>query len=279
MSNQKQQAEERIRLEGIRERIILAPSMVPGIAMPRFHKELGEYEICYSAEYIHSKFKKTDPTKIITSVDHNGVATNCKIPFSFIKGLNFEDQLKRIMPFLTKADINASVREFGALPKGTWFQVLEFETPSDLERIQESGKSGLSVELSHTIIVNGKSIKIHEEYERLDIPNDKLPYSIHINGGSTWGWGPNEHGEAHLELKNNGKGKAVDKIFIPYSAAWNKADKSQKIDLLKSENGRIGRKERKKLAEWLDSDNNLKRCHESWNNNNKFNENRVLFIF
>jgi len=263
----------------MRERIILAPLMIPGIAMPRFHDEIGEYEICYSAEYIHSKFKKTDLSKVKTTIDHDGVATNCTIPFSFIKGLNFAEQLKRTMPFLTKADVMASVSEFSILPKGTWFQVLEFETPEDLKRLQKSGKTGLSVELSHTIIVNGKSIKIHEEYERLDIPNDKLPHSIHINGGSTWGWGPNEHGAAHLELKNNGKGMKVDKIYIPYSVAWNRATKIEKIDLITSEKGRIGRKERKKLAEWLDSDNNLERCHESWNRNNKYNENRVLFIF
>lgn len=253
--------------------------MIPGIAMPRFHKDLGEYEISYSADYIHSKFKKTDHSQVKTSIDHNGIAINCKISFSFIKGLNFKDQLKRVLPFLSRIDIDNSVKEFGSLPKGTWFQVLEFETPKEMHELVESGKTGLSVELGHTIIVDGKSIKIHEEYERLDSPNDKLPYSIHINGGSTWGWGPNEHGSAHLELKNNGKGKAVDKIFIPNSLDWNKSNLTQKIDLLKSENGRVGRKERKKLVEWLDSDNNLKRCHDSWNTNNKFNENRVLFIF
>lgn len=263
----------------MRERIILAPLMVPGAAMPRFHAELGEYEICYSAEYIHSKFKKTDGSNVITTMDHNGVASNCKIPFSFIKGLDFEGQLKRILPFLSRIDIENSVKNLGLLPKGTWFQVLEFETPEALKELIKSGKTGLSAELSHTIFVDGKKIKIYEEYERLDSPNDKLPHSIHINGGSTWGWGPNEHGAAHLELKNNGKGITLDKIHIPYSDAWNKASSNQKIDLLNSERGRVGRKERKKLAEWLDSDNNLYRCHESWNKNNKYNENRVLFIF
>lgn len=266
-------------LNDMRDRIILAPLMIPGTSMPRFHNDLGEYEICYSAEYIHSKFKKTDLSKIKTSIDHNGKAINCKIPFSFIKGLNFEVQLKRILPFLSRIDIENSVREYRSLPKGTWFQVLEFETSQALQELIESGKTGLSVELSHTIIVDGIKIKIYEEYERLDTPNDKLPYSIHINGGSTWGWGPNEHGAAHLELKNYGKGKALDKIFIPYLEAWKKANSYEKIDLLISEKGRIDRKARKKLAEWLDSDNNLKRCHESWNTNNKFNENRVLFIF
>lgn len=253
--------------------------MIPGTAMPRFHNELGEYEICYSAEYILSKFKKTDLSMVKTSIDHNGAASNCKIILSFVKGLNFEDQLKRILPFLSKVDIDKSVKEFGFLPKGTWFQVLEFKTPEALLELVKSGKTGLSVELSHTIIVDGKKIKIYEEYERLDTPNDKLPHSIHINGGSTWGWGPNEHGAAHLELKNNGKGNVVDKILIPYSDVWNKASSNQKIDMLNSEKGRVDRKERKKLAEWLDSDNNLNRCHESWNTNNKYNENRVLFIF
>ena len=263
----------------MRDRIILAPLMIPGTAMPRYHDELGEYEICYSAEYIHSKFKNTDLSKVKTSIDHNGVSCNCKIPFSFIKGLNFEVQLKRILPFLSKIDVETSVKKFGFLPKCTWFQVLEFETSEVLQELIKSGKTGLSVELSHTIIVDGKQINIYEEYERLDSPNDKLPHSIHINGGSTWGWGPNEHGAAHLELKNNGKGKAVDKILIPYSDAWNKASLNQKIDMLNSEKGRVDRKERKKLAEWLNSDDNLSRCHESWNTNNKYNENRVLFIF
>jgi|SRR5690554_573357 len=263
----------------MRDRIILAPLMIPGTSMPRFHKDLGEYEICYSAEYIHSKFKKTDLSNLKTSMNHNGIAINCKVSLSFIKGVSFKVQLKRLIPFLSRVDIENIIREFDFLPKGTWFQIMEFESSEALQNLVDSGMTGLSAELSHTIKVDGKSIDIFEEYERLDSPNDKLPYSIHINGGSTWGWGPNEHGPAHLELKNSGKGQAIDKIIIPCSNTWQKANPNQKIDLLNSEKNRVNRKERKKLAEWLSSDNNLKRCHDSWNINNKYNENRVLFIF
>ena len=253
--------------------------MIPGISMPRFNDEIGEYEICYSSEFIHKKFKKTDNQKIKTSIDHNGVGISCKIIFSLIKGLNFESQIKRTLPFLSRDDINLLIREYNSLPKGTWFQVLEFESKEEMNKITNSGKTGLSVELNHTIVVNGKTIILHEEYERMDSPNEKLPYSLHINGGSTWSWGRSEHGKAHLELKTNGKGNSIDKIFIPYSIDWNNSDMVRKIELLSSQEGKVSRKERKKLVEWLDSKNNLEKCHIAWNTNNKFNENRVMFIY
>ncbi len=261
----------------MRDRIIIAPTMIPGKSMPRFHESIGGYDICYSSEYIHSLFRKTDKRKITTTIDHKGNPISCSIIASFLKGLDFEGQIRRALPFLSNDDVKILLNKFNSLPKRSWIQIQEFDSHEDREKIIASGKTGLSVELNHTINVNGKKIRIREEFERIDSPNDKLPFSLHIYGGSTWSWGRSEHGQAHLEAKKNGN--SFDKIFIPYSKEWNSSSPKKKINLLTSEKGRVSRKERKKLVEWLDSDNNLMRCHESWNNNNKDNENRAMFIY
>lgn len=263
----------------MRNRIIFAPLMIPGVSLTRFHKDIGEFEICYSAEYIHEIFSNTEITKVRTSIDHNGVEIKCKVIRSIIKGLDFESQIKRSLPFLLKEDIYKTMSDFNSFPKGSWFQVMEFEDDIALQKFIDLGRNGLSAELKHTITVNGNVITLNEKYERVDSPSDKLPYSLHINGGSTWSWGRSEHGKAHLELKVNSNGNSIDKIFIPYTSDWNKSTMKHKIELLSSQEGKINRKERKKIAEWLNSDNNLEKCHRSWNINNRYNENRVIFIF
>lgn len=261
----------------LRERILIAPVMIPGKSMPRTHKKIGEYEICYSSEYIHNLFRKTDKNKVVTTIDHNGLPIAVRIIASFLKGLDFTGQLNRFLPFLSKEDIAIFLNEFDSTPKGTWFQVQEFDHQEDFENLKTSGKTGLSVELTHSIIVDGEEVKIREEYERVDRPSDKLPYSLHIYGGSIWSRGRNEHGSAHFELKENGI--SLDKMFIPNSKEWYSTDLKGRIELLSTENGKATRKERKKIAEWLDRDGNLKRCHEAWNKNNEYNSNRVMFIY
>jgi hypothetical protein len=259
------------------DRILFSPLMIPGLSIPRFHEEIGYYEISYSSEHIHSLFKNTDRNITRISLDHNGVVIPCKVLCSIIKGLDFKVQLKRNLSFLTLNDIQLLINKFDVLPKGTWFQILEFDTIDQLQNVLNSGKTGLSVELKHSIFVNGKNIILSENYERVDAPKDCLPFTLHIYGGSIWSYGRNEHGKAHFELKLNGK--SVDKIFIPYSNKWTNSTVKQKIKLLESEKGRVSIKERKKIVEWLDSKNNLKRCHDIWNKNNEYNKNRTILIF
>jgi hypothetical protein len=210
-------------------------------------------------------------------LDHNGIAIPCKVYSSIIKGVDFKSQLKRILSFLSSKDISILIDNFEMLPKGTWIQVLEFDTSNQLQNVLNSGNTGLSVELKHSIFVNGNNIILSENYERVDSPKDCLPFSMYIHGGSNWSYGRNEHGKAHLELKINGE--SVDKIYIPYSNQWTDISRKQKIELLESEKGRVSRKERKKIAEWLDSNDNLKRCHNIWNLNNENNGNRTILIF
>ncbi|MEX1191562.1 MAG: hypothetical protein WEA99_06275 [Brumimicrobium sp.] len=263
--------------KAIIDRIILSLVMIPGKAMPRYYEGVGNYVVCFSAEYIANRYRNTDKKLVKTRLDHEEVFVPCKIISSFLKGTNFREQLKRQMPYLSSHDIGKSYQNFRDMPKGTWFQVHEFETAELLSQLIDSGKLGLSVELKHTIIVNGEQIEIHEEFERMDEPKNILPYTLHIYGGSVWSRGRSEHGKAHLELKKNGK--SVDKIFLPYSDIWHRSNRSEKIELLQSEKGNVTRKERKKIAEWLSNGGNLVRCHEEWNESNKDNENRVMFIY
>lgn len=259
------------------EKIIIAPVMVPGRSIPRYHKELGDFDICFSSEYIHELYRITDKSKIYTTLQHKGKMISCEVISSFVKGLDIRNQINRELPFLNHHEINYFEKELTNLPKGTWLQVRQFDSKEEIESLIKSGVKGASIELPHTIKVNGVEINFTEEYDRMDSKKDQLPYTIHIYGGSTWSWGRNEHGPAHFELKKDGK--PIDKIFIPNTKSWKAATNKRKIDLLNSKNGLISKKERKKIAEWLDSRNNLARCQTTWNKNNKNNKERVMFVY
>lgn len=263
--------------ETLAERIIIAPVMVPGLAIPRYHKEIGDFDICFSSEYIHELYRMTDKSKIITTLHHNGKVIRCQVISSFVKGLDIRNQIERELPSLNYLEINYFEKKLINLPKGTWLQVRQFESKAEIELLIKSGIKGASIELPHTIEVNGIKINFTEEYERMDSKKDQLPYTFHIYGGSVWSWGRNEHGPAHFELKKDGK--PIDKIFIPSTKSWNAANRKRKIDLLNSENNLISKKERKKIAEWLDSGDNLSRCQATWNKNNKDNKERVMFVY
>lgn len=261
----------------IEDRIVIAPIMIPGRAMPRYHKEIGDFDICFSSEYIRKTYRSTDKSNIITTLNHKGKTIKCQVISLFIKGLDIHKQIQRELPFLDYQKVKYLASRLIDLPKGTWLQVSEFENSADLNSIIEAGYKGFSIELPHTVMVDGKKVDFIEEYERMDSNKNQLPFTIHINGGSNWSWGRSEHGEAHLELKKNGT--AIDKIFIPSTKYWSSASPKIQINLLKSENDKISRKERKKIAEWLNVDNNLSRCQSTWNEKNKYNTNRVMFIY
>lgn len=260
-------------------KIIIAPQMIPGRSIPRYNNKIGHYEICFSSEYIQKKYSLTDISKLATTIDHDGKSISCKTISSFIKTYNFSNQL---CDELNKIGFGPDLliffqnvyRSHNDLPIGTWFIINEFDNPEDLQKIILSGKTGLSVELKYSITVNGENITIEDNFNRMDSPSDKLPYTLHLYGGSTYSYGRNEHGEAHFTVKKNGK--TIDKIVIPKSSIWFSKDSKDKGKLLKSEEGKVSRKDLKKIAEWLDD--NWEKCKNQWNEMNKDNLNRAVLL-
>lgn len=261
-------------------KIVLAPQMVPGISMSRYHKKIGHYEVCFSSEYIESKYRNTDFSKLTTNKEHGDKRVPCKTVSSFLKSEDFSNQLiEELSQFASGTELregfSETYRRFNDLPEGTWFLIIEFDSREELESTMGSNGGGISVEISYSFTVDGEKITTYEKFNRMDSPSDKLPYTLHIYGGSTFSMGRSEHGEAHLEVKDNGK--SIDKIFIPNSNDWISNDLKGRIKLLTSEKGKVSRKDTKKIAEWLSD--NWERCKSQWNENNKDNLNRVTLLY
>lgn len=261
------------------DRITLAPLMIPGRSMSRYHKKIGYYEICFSSEYIQNKYNFTDFSKVITYLDHKEKPSSSKTVSSFLKSENFSQQLsEELSKFAYGTELlkafEGAYRNFNDLPVGTWFVINEFDDPLALQKFIDSGRTGMSVELSYTLTINGKKITIDDKFNRMDSPSDKLPYTLHIYGGCTFSYGRNEHGEAHFTVKKNGK--TIDKIAIPKSSIWSSTELKDRGQLLTSENGNISRKDLKKIAEWLND--NWERCKNQWNEMNKDNLNRAIIL-
>lgn len=170
--------------------------------------------------------------------------------------------------------------KFKSLQKGTLFLILEFNNYINyilFESVYPDG-GGASVSLNLSITdFDGSEFKTHEKFERVNKGISELPFNVYVHGGETGGYGKNEHGDAHFELKELNTNKLITKIYMSTLDVWNKSNFKERIKLLNSFNGRnLNKKERVKFVVWLskNANANLIKCHNFWNDGNK-NNNRT----
>lgn len=239
--------------------------MIPNLKILRFHEEIGEYEI---------KFSKKDIFILRKRFHDNGYDKNFN--------LNHEEPLTGMTmtsSFLVDKENRKNLpEEFKNLPFGTWVIIVEV-TQSTFEKLKENNATGFSVEGTFKIFRNKKSYTIKERFRIMNKLSDRLPFDVHIFGGSTSGAGRNEHGNAHFQIKERNTLKDLGKIYMPSLVNWQKSNQKEKIILMQLYEGQdIATKHKKFLIDWLEQNNNenLLRCHAQWNESNKDNNRTTL---
>lgn len=235
--------------------------MIPDKRMLRYHNEIGFYELSFPADdikFFKEKFHRNEREKNL-NINHNEIVSEgIKISNSYL----ISEVNRQSLP-VTYQD----------LPNGTWMIECSIDKSEMLEHIEDIGLRGFSIEITFTIKgEDGKKYTVHENFRRINKLSDLLAFEIWVHGGSTYGSGRNEHGEAHFELKEKNTRKPLGKIFMPTMETW--LNSMDRTTLLKVQNGKdISTKEKKGMVQWLElNDNeNLIMCHKEWNECNKDN--------
>ena len=224
---------------------IIMPIMIPNLEIQRYSKEREEYyKILFSQEDIKVHFEKflfnmnIYPDLKYFKLGHHGtIYKGAKIVDSFLS--NSSNKKK----WWSK---------FKKLPKGTFFQTLEFDSYLEyvwFKTIYPNG-GGASVSLILNVTdSDGNTFKSHEEFERINKNiSGELPFNVYIHGGETGSIGRSEHGDAHFELKELNTNKTFSKIYIPTLEVWTKSNIKKKLNILNSFDGRdLNKKEKVKF--------------------------------
>lgn len=241
---------------------IVGPVLIPNFLMTRYNPKIGFYQLSISPETIALYKKKFDNDNITDlSINHTSeILKNTKLSKSFLITTENQKQLDE---------------SFSHLPLGTWMIEYTISNKCDSKLINSLKLKGFSLEGKFTIEdKNGKQFIVTEKFRIMNKISELLSFNIYVQGGSTEGYGRNEHGEAHFELKEKNSGKKIGKIFMPSKEKWINCNHKERLELMIVENGRqLTKREKKVLVEWLENNNNenLLRCHSEWNEINKFN--------
>lgn len=241
---------------------ILGPVMIPDFKMLRYHEDVGFYDLVATAETI---------SKIKTSFDKDfGLKPTAEHTPKTIDDAEMTGSF-----LLSEKNIEELPENFKHLPFGTWFLEFTFRTPEALKAVESEGLRGFSLEFPFNIVgPNGETFTVLEKFRLMNKLSDLLPFDIHVFGGSTDGYGRNEHGPAHFELKEKSTRKSLGKINMPSLQTWLELSFDKRVDLMNVINGEdISRKDKKAIVRWLelDSNQNLINCQKQWNESNKHN--------
>lgn len=249
---------------------IITPVMIPNLKIERYLPQKDEYYLCSFSKEQVNKYYKSYQNKIALNPEFQYITLGHG---GFVyKGAIISDS------FLSDSNNKEKWYMFKKLPKGTLFQILEFNSYLDYVWFDSVFPNGGGASISGNFIVydsDGNKFEVYEEFEKINKGvSGELPFNVIVNGGETKSKGRSEHGDAHFELKELNTNNVIAKIYMPTSENWNKANDKEKNKLLDSYWGKnLNKKERLKFVEWLskNENENLIKCHNFWNQNNEHN--------